>query len=103
MNYGICIISILLFLLCWFFVIKKLVGNKFAAVRTVKAEVCDKYINKPVSRYPGTFSREHYMVVFATADNKKLSFEVSQFSYGSYKKREKGTLKYQGSRLISFK
>ncbi|MBO5733693.1 MAG: DUF2500 family protein, partial [Clostridia bacterium] len=68
---------------------------------TVKAKVIDKYKPEMVSKYHGTFKQERYIVVFAT-NNKKLSFNVSKFSYGNYKINEKGTLKYKGTKIISF-
>ena len=101
MNNVINLFLIILFLLCWFFIIKKLIWNKVAPVKTVKAEVVDKYKTDIVSRYKGTFKREHYIVVFETKD-KKLSFDVSEFSYTNYKIKEKGTLKYKGANIISF-
>ena len=42
------------------------------------------------------------MIVFSV-NGKKKSFYVSQFSYNGYKVNEKGTLKYKGNKLISFK
>lgn len=95
------IIAILLFLSCWILVIKKIVWNRFAPVKTVKAEVFDKYQANNASKYPGVFKQGRYMVVFATKD-KKLAFAVSEISYHSYKIKEKGTLKYKGNQIISF-
>ena len=91
----------LLFLLCWILIIRKTIINKCATVKTVKAKVVDKYKPDIVSKYPGTFKQEYYMVVFETKD-KKLSFNVSEFSYGNYKINQKGILKYKGSKIISF-
>jgi len=45
--------------------------------------------------------RVKYAVTFLT-DGKKKSFYVSEFSYNGYRKGEKGTLTYQGDRLIDF-
>lgn len=101
MNNVINLLSIILFLLCWFFIVKKLIWNKVAPVKTVKAEVVDKYKPNIVSKYPGTFKRERYIVVFETK-YKKLSFDVSEFSYSNYKIKENGTLKYKGNQIISF-
>ena len=101
MNNVINLLSIILFLICWFFIAKRLIWNKVAPVKTVKAEVVDKYKPNIVSKYPGIFKRERYIVVFKTKD-KKLSFDVSEFSYNNYKIKEKGTLKYKGTKIISF-
>ena len=96
------LLLMLLILLCWLLIIKRFIGNKYAPVKSVKAEVFDKYKTSAVSRMHGTFKREHYIVVFSTSD-KKLSFCVSEFSYGNYNIKDKGTLKYKGDQIISFK
>ena len=79
----------------------KLVKNRIAPVRTVKAIVLDKQKVEIFSKYSGTGKREKYVIVFSV-DGKKKSFYVSQFSYGGYRLNEKGTLKYQGDKLIDF-
>ena len=66
------------------------------------AEVFDKYKSNIVSRYPKIFKQESYIIVFKTKD-KKLSFNVSAYSYNNYRIKEKGTLKYKGNQIISFK
>jgi len=96
------VIAIALFFLCWLLIIKKFVLSRCTTIQTVKAKIVDKYKPEMVSKYPGIFKQERYIVVFETKD-KKLSFTVSDFSYGNYKVGEKGTLKYKGSKLISFK
>ena len=96
------IAAIILFILCWILIIKKVIFNKYAAVVTVKAKIIDKYKSDIVSKYPGAFKSERYIVVFETK-NKKLSFNVSELSYGNYKINEKGNLKYKGNKIISFK
>ena len=80
----------------------KLIKNRVAPVRTVKAVVLDKQKVEIFSKYSGTGKREKYVIVFSV-DGKKKSFYVSQFSYGGYRLNEKGTLKYQGDKLIDFK
>ena len=95
-------ILMILVLFCWILVIGKIVVNKYATVKTVKAKVIDKYKPDMVSKYHGTFKQERHTVVFETKD-KKLSFDVSEFSYDNYKINEKGTLKYKGTKIISFK
>ena len=95
------VIAIVLFFMCWILIIKKFILNRYATVKTVKAKVVDKYKPDMVSKYPGTFKQGSYIVVFETK-NKKLSFNVSEFSYGNYKINEKGTLKYKGTKMISF-
>lgn len=80
----------------------KLIKNRVAPVRTVKAVVLDKQKVEIFSKYSGTGKQEKYVVVFSV-DGKKKSFYVSHFSYGGYRLNEKGTLKYQGDKLIDFK
>ena len=100
--YGIVnTILMLLFSLCWILIIRKVIINKCAPVKTVKAKVIDKHKPNIISNYPGTFKPECYTVVFETKD-KKLLFYVSEFSYSNYKINDKGTLKYKGTKIISF-
>lgn len=101
MDKVIAILWIVLLFLFWFLIIKKLVWNRYAPVKTVKAEVVDKYQSNTVTRHPGTFKRERYVVVFKTK-NEKLSFDVSEFSYNSYSLKDKGMLRYKGNRIINF-
>lgn len=101
MSNVINIIFMILFLLCWILVIRKMILNKCSTVKEVQAKVIDKYKPDIVSNYPGTFKPERYIVVFETKDQ-KLSFDVSKFSYDNYRINEKGTLKYKGTNIISF-
>ena len=75
------------------------ISYKFSPVRTVKAKVVGKNKADFPSKY-GTNTK--YAVVFQTDSGKKLSFYVSEFSYGGYHRGETGTLKYQGDRIIDF-
>jgi len=102
MDNVVNLFSIIIFLFCWFLIIKKLFWSRIAPVKTVKAEVFDKYKPDTVSNYPGTVNQESYVVVFKAKD-KKLSFNVSGFSYNNYRIGEEGTLKYKGNRMMSFK
>ena len=101
---GIVILSLFVGISVFAFVslLVKLIKNRVAPVRTVKAVVLDKQKVEIFSKYSGTGKREKYVVVFSV-DGKKKSFYVSQFSYGGYRLNEKGTLKYQGDKLIDFK
>ncbi|MBR2499718.1 MAG: DUF2500 family protein [Clostridia bacterium] len=102
MNNIINLFFIFIFLLCWLFILRKMILNKFAPVKTVKAEVVDKYKSDVVTKYHGTFKTERYVVIFKTK-NEKLILNVSQFTYDNYKINDKGTLKYKGTKIISFK
>ena len=89
----------------WFFVAIK-VGIRYfrsrnGKVRTVKARVADKFQTEVFDKYRGSGKSVRYRVVFE-AEGKKLSFAVSEFSFGGYRVGERGTLKYQGDRLIDF-
>ena len=83
-------------------ILVKIIKNRCAPVQTVPAVVLNKQTNKSFSKYAGNGAHEKYVVVFSV-DGKKKAFYVSQFSYGGYKKGEKGTLTYKGERLIDFK
>lgn len=75
------------------------ISYKFSPVRTVRAKVVDKSKVEFPSKY-GTNTK--YTVVFQTEGGKRLSFYVSEFSYGGYRRGESGMLKYQGNRIIGF-
>lgn len=79
----------------------RIVKNRVAPVRTVRAQVVDKFVTESFSKYSGSGTRKQYVVVFLV-EGKKLSFYVSEFSYGGYRKKETGTLKYKGNRIINF-
>ena len=79
----------------------RLVRNRFAPVRTVNAVVVNKFKSKTFSKYSGTGQYIQYVIVFS-AEGKKRSFCVSEFSYGGYRIGETGTLKYKGDRILDF-
>lgn len=95
------IIAVSLYILVIIGAVIGFILNRFAPVKSVKAEVVHKQINETFSRYSGTGKRQKYIIVFL-AEGKKKSFYVSQFSYSGYRVGEKGTLKYKGDRLIGF-
>ena len=72
-----------------------------APVRTANAIVTDKRVVEEFSKYSGSGKHEKYAVVFSV-DGGEKTFYVSRFSYDGYHINEKGTLKYQGDKLISF-
>jgi hypothetical protein len=45
--------------------------------------------------------RYRYAVVFS-AEGKRFSFYVSEFSFGGYRKGERGMLTYKGNKIIDF-
>ena len=96
----------ILFLSLWFVVAViysvRLLRSKFGPVRTVKAIVVDKNKVEVFSKYAGSGKNKKYVIVFE-ANGKKLSFYVSEFSFGGYRVGETGMLKYRGDRLIDFR
>lgn len=73
----------------------------FSPVTSVKATVVHKQTVETFSKYEGSGKRVKYAVTFS-ANGKKRSFYVSEFSYRGYRKGESGTLTYKGDRLIDF-
>lgn len=83
-------------------ILMRLIKNRYAPIKTVKAVVIDKNKVETFSKYSGTGKSEKYVIVFSVGGKKK-SFYVSQFSYNGYRINENGTLKYKGNKLIDFK
>ena len=80
----------------------KAIKSKHAPMKSVKAVIIDKHIIETFSKHSGNGKHEKYVVVFS-ADGKKKSFFVSQFSYGGYRVNEEAMLTYKGDKLIEFK
>ena len=80
----------------------RLVKNRHAPVETVRAVVIDKHTVETFSKYSDTGKRGKFVVVFSVG-GKKLAFYVSEFSYSGYQIADKGTLTYQGDKIIGFK
>ena len=100
-------VIILLAIACTLFLFGKIIyqilRNKYAKVKTVKAQVVDKFkADKFTKIYGSTARAPQYYVVFQI-DNKKKSFRVAEFSHSGYRVGERGTLKYKGDRLVDFK
>ena len=83
-------------------IIVRTIKNRYAPIKVVEAVIIDKNKIESFSKYSGNGEAEKYVIVFSV-NGKKKSFYVSQFSYNGYKVNEKGTLKYKGNKLISFK
>lgn len=76
--------------------------NRKRPPKKVKATVVDKYKIDTVTKIKGSLaSPARYVVVF-DIEGKIRSLFVSEFSYGSYRKGEKGTLKYRGRQVVDF-
>ena len=89
---------VVLFLLLYAAAGIRFLRSRLGRSRTVTAEVVGKQTVEQVSKYG---KRYKYAVTFLV-EGKKKSFYVSEFSYGGYRRGEKGTLTYQGDRLIDF-
>lgn len=77
--------------------------NKYAKVKSVKAQVVDKFKADKFTKIYGSSARApQYYVVFRI-DKKKKTFRISEFSYGGYRVGESGTLVYKGDKLVDFK
>ncbi len=84
-------------------IIYQIVRDKYARVKTIKAQVADKFKADKFTKIYGPAARTpQYYVVFQI-DGKKKSFPVAEFSYDGYKIGQRGTLKYKGGRLVDFK
>lgn len=89
--------GIVLMLLCYWNLFK----NRFAKAKKVKAQLVEKYVYNVVSKTNPNLKA--YTLVFETEKGKRLSFNVPEFSYGGYKLKKKGTLKYKGNMILEFK
>ena len=79
----------------------RLLRDRCGPVKTVKATVVHKQTVETFSKYAGNGTHTRYSVTFQIGD-KRRSFYVSEFSYRGYRRKESGTLKYRGSRIIDF-
>ena len=101
-GYIINILTASGFAVCWGIIIFRFITGRFGKEKTTRATVVDKYKTKCASKVPGVFQREQCVIVFSTGE-KKLTFNVSEFSFEGYTVNEKGMLKYRGNRLIDFR
>ncbi len=95
------IVMMLLMVALYLLVFWRKIGNFFAPQRSVKACVVRKNTVDIMDKYKASGKRKRYVIHFE-AEGKRLSFYVSEFSYGGYRVGEKGTLTYKGDRLIGF-
>ncbi len=93
------LIMLALMLVLYVLLAVKFLRNRLAPVKQVRAKVVDK--NKV--EFPSKYGKNvKYAVVFQTESGKKLSFYVSEFSFGGYRIHEGGTLTYKGDRIMDF-
>ena len=100
---GIVFVSLLgaIFLLVFVRMVMKVVKNQTSQVETAEVVVTAKNTVETFSKYSGSAKNVKYVVAFEV-NGKKKTFYVSEFSYNGYEIGEKGTLTYQGDKLISF-
>lgn len=102
-NSLVAILAVLCICALIFRIIYHFLRDKFSPVISEKAQVIDKYVVDNFSKIYGSLAKKpQYYVVFSVG-TKKRSFRVSEFSYRGYKLKDRGTLKYKGSRLIDFR
>ena len=97
MENIIAILVLCLMILCYWNVFRK----RLAKVKKVKAQLVEKYTYDVVSKTNP--NAKCYTLVFETEKGKKLSFNVPEFSYGGYKVKKRGTLKYKGDMILEFR
>ena len=80
-----------------------IISKKFSNEKEVEAKVINKqYYQSRLARKAENFCDEDSYVVTFLAEDKKLSFYVSEYSYDGYRINQKGTLRYKGTMLIEF-
>ena len=84
-------------------IIIRVCKDRFSMVREVSATVVDKqaYERRTYFISQAPFNEIKYVVTFLCG-NKKLYFDVSEFSYNCYQVNQIGKLKYKGSKIIDF-
>ena len=95
-DYVVAFLVLGLMLLCYWNFFRK----RYGKVKKVKAQLVEKYTYNVVSK---TNPNQKAHVLVFDAEGKKLSFNVPEFSYGGYKLKKKGTLKYKGDMILEFK
>ncbi len=102
MKDPVMLVFLILAILFWVWFFAKFFSSRFGRVKTVEAKVVGKFKSDSMTKiYSSAARAPAYTVVFETG-GKRRSFRVGEFSYNGYRVGETGTLKYRGSRLISF-
>lgn len=85
-------------------IVMRIKRNYAAKIIEVPATVVDKqtFTRTVVSKNRTPEQRQCYVVTFL-CEGKKRTFAVSELSFAQYTINEKGTLKYQGTRLLDWK
>ena len=84
-------------------IIVRVCRDKFSTIKEVSLTVIDKQSYEKrvyfISQTP--FNQVKYVITFLCGD-KKMYFDVSEFSYNCYEINQTGRLKYKGSKIIDF-
>ena len=95
-------VVVLVFIIGMSYWIGSTLWNRKRPPKKVKAIVVDKYKLDQATKIHGSLaSPARYVVVFEI-NGKTRSLFVSEFSYGSYRKGERGWLKYRGRTVVDF-
>ncbi len=78
--------------------------NRLAKEKTVSATVINKqcYDRRVYRKAEAPYTKKEYVVTFLCGE-RKLHFNVSEYSYKHYKVNQEGILRYKGSNLLDFK
>ncbi len=96
------LISVILWIIGMFSWIGITIWNRKRPPKKAKATVVDKYKLDTAAKIRGNLANPTRYVVVFEINGKCRSLFVSEFSYGSYRKGEKGTLKYRGRKVVDF-
>lgn len=76
--------------------------NRKRPPKKTKATVVDKYKLDTATKIRGSLASPARFVVVFEINGKCKHLFVSEFSYGSYRKGEKGMLRYRGRKVVDF-
>lgn len=95
-------IFFVVFMIGMFYWIGSTLWNRKRPPKKVKATVVDKYKLDQATKIHGSLASPARHVVVFDINGKTRSLFVSEFSYGSYRKGERGVLKYRGRKVVDF-
>ena len=96
------LIGVIMFTIGMFGRIGFTIWNRKRPPKKTKATVVDKYKLDTATKIRGSLVSPARFVVVFEINGKCRHLFVSEFSYGSYRKGEKGTLKYRGRKVVDF-
>ena len=108
MNFDFGILINVFFVLVWliilFGILIRVAKNTIAKEKQVDAVVVNKqcYRRRVIRKQSNPYDEDCYEVTFKAGD-KRMSFDVSEFSYNGYRINQRGTLRYKGSKIVDFK